>query len=183
MKCLKVPFVVHATEPPSEPPVTLGDPVALLTGYLDFYRDAVLRKLDGLTDEGLRQSRLPSGWAPLELLKHLAHVERRWLRWGFAAEAVDDPWGDWTPDRARWTLAPGETAEEVVAFYLDQCARSRIIVAQARLDDQAAVGGRFAPGEPRPTLAWILFHLLQEYARHAGHLDIARELADGAIGE
>ncbi|MGW1290104.1 mycothiol transferase [Streptomyces sp. NPDC002586] len=63
-------------EPPPEPDVTLSSPAELLAGYLDFYRDAVLRKLDGLTDEELRGSLLPSGWAPLELLKHLAYV--RW---------------------------------------------------------------------------------------------------------
>jgi Protein of unknown function (DUF664) len=45
------------------------------------------------------------------------------------------------------------------------------------------VGGRFADGDRRPTLAWVLFHVLQEYARHAGHLDIARELLDGTTGE
>jgi hypothetical protein len=55
--------------------------------------------------------------------------------------------------------------------------------AGAELTDVAAVGGRFADGDRRPTLAWVLFHVLQEYARHAGHLDIVRELLDGATGE
>jgi hypothetical protein len=62
-------------------------------------------------------------------------------------------------------------------------ARTRTIAAGAELSDLAAVGGRFADGDRRPTLAWVLFHILQEYARHAGHLDIARELLDGATGE
>ena len=62
-------------------------------------------------------------------------------------------------------------------------ARTRVIAAGAELTDVAAVGGRFTVGDHRPTLAWILFHVLQEYARHAGHLDVARELIDGHVGE
>jgi hypothetical protein len=62
-------------------------------------------------------------------------------------------------------------------------ARTRAIAAAAELSDLAAAGGRFADGDRRPTLAWVLFHVLQESARHAGHLDIARELLDGATGE
>jgi hypothetical protein len=59
------------------------------------------------------------------------------------------------------------------------------IVAESALSDVAAIGGRFGKDDPapHPTLAWIMIHVLQEYARHAGHLDIARELVDGATGE
>lgn len=165
-----------------EPPQTMSDPAELLAAYLDFYRDAVLRKLDGLSERQLRESLLPSGWTPLELLKHLAHVERRWLEWGFAGEPVRDPWGDDGPD-GRWHVADGESVDEVVAFFTEQCRRSRKIVAAARPADVASDGGRFAPPAVRPTLGRILFHLLQEYARHVGQLDVVRELIDGAVGE
>jgi hypothetical protein len=168
--------------PPGEPPETLADPRELLVGFLDFYRQAVLRKLDGMPEEELRRSRLPSGWTPLELLKHLAGVERRWFRWGFAAERFDEPWLENGPD-GTWYVGPEETADDVKALFLDECARSRRIVAGAWLGDVAASGGRFNPPDPHPTLAWILFHVLQEYARHTGHLDVVRELADGAVGE
>ena len=83
--------MVTRVEPPPEPSETLTDPRELLTGYLDWYREAVLRKLDGLPEEELRRSRLPSGWTPLALLRHLTGVERRWIRWGFAGERVDNP--------------------------------------------------------------------------------------------
>ncbi|EQD85969.1 DUF664 domain-containing protein [Saccharopolyspora spinosporotrichia] len=127
---------------------------------------------------------MPSGWVPLGLLKHLAHVERRWLQWGFAAEQVDRPWADHEPGSDdRWLLEPDDTLDSVREFFLAQCERSRAIAAGARLEDRSAVGGRFGPGDEPPTLAWILFHLLQEYARHVGHLDIARELGDGLTGE
>ncbi|HZD69777.1 MAG TPA: DinB family protein [Actinomycetes bacterium] len=168
--------------PPAEPPDTLTDPHQLLVSYLDYYRDAVLRKLDGLSEQELRSSRLPSGWTPLALLKHLAGVERRWFRWGFAAEQVDVPWLEHGPD-GTWHVAAEETTDEVKALFDDECARSRQIVAAARLGDVARSGGRFSPPDHQPALIWILFHVLQEYARHAGHLDVVRELADGVIGE
>ncbi|GAA2450685.1 DinB family protein [Streptomyces macrosporus] len=167
---------------PEPPPDTPPDPVGLPAAYLDYYRDTVLRKLDGLSEAELRRSRLPSGWTPLELLWHLACVERRWFRWGFTAEPVEDPWADQDADGRRH-VPDGMTTERVVERFRAQCARSREIVASAAPTDRAAVGGRFATEEEAPTLAWILLHVLQEYARHAGHLDIVRELADGEVGE
>jgi uncharacterized damage-inducible protein DinB len=174
-------MVTHL-EPPPEPSETLTDPRELLVGYLDWYRDAVLRKLDGLPEEELRRSRLPSGWTPLALLKHLAGVERRWFRWGFAGERVGDPELELGPD-GRWHVDPTETVDEVKALFLAECASSRRIVAAAGLRDGPAPGTAFDPSEPHPALVWILFHVLQEYARHAGHLDVVRELADGTVGQ
>ena len=164
------------------PALELADPKELLLGYLDFYRSVVARKLDGLTEPQLRGSRVPSGWTPLELLNHLVHMEARWVRWGFAAERLPEPWGD-EDQSGRWHAGPEETGAELLAAMDAGGARTRAIAAGAELTDLAAVGGRFADGDRRPTLAWVLFHVLQEYARHAGHLDIARELLDGATGE
>ncbi|TDB86140.1 DinB family protein [Actinomadura sp. KC216] len=166
-----------------EPPDTLTDTRELLLGYLDYYRDALLRKLDGMSEENLRTSILPSGWTPLGLLKHLAYVERRWFRWGFAAEQLDDIRGDRDPDTRAFHARPDESPEEIRALFLDECARTREIVAAADLQDVARTGGGFTPPEHHPALIWILFHVLQEYARHVGQLDIIRELTDGATGE
>jgi uncharacterized damage-inducible protein DinB len=174
--------MVTSADSPPEPSETLTDPRELLVGYLDWYRDAVLRKLDGLPEEELRTSRLPSGWTPLELLKHLTGVERRWFRWGFAGERVGEPFPEGGPD-GRWRVGLEETVEEVKAAFLAECDSSRRIVAGAGLQDLPAHGTAFNPSEPHPALVWILFHLLQEYARHAGHLDVARELADGTVGQ
>lgn len=166
----------------AEPAPTLSDPQRLLLEYLEYYRATVLEKLEGLDEEELRRSRLPTGWSPLELLWHLAHVERRWLVWGFLGEELPDPWADW--EEGRWAVPGGMPASEVVRRYQDQVGRSREIVADVPLAARAPVArGRFQSEAEAPTLGWILFHLLQEYARHAGHLDIARELADGATGE
>ena len=168
----------------ARPDRQITDPATLLVDYLDFYRSIVAAKVDGLSDADLRTSRVPSGWTPIELLKHVVYMERRWLVWGFLAEPVPDPWGDADAD-ARWVVAEDETVDELVAAMLAGGERTRSIVAAADLADVAPFGGRFAPTdeEPSPTLGWILHHVLQEYARHAGHLDIARELADGATGE
>ncbi|WP_129843184.1 DinB family protein [Streptomyces sp. RFCAC02] len=167
---------------PAEPSHDLGDPKELLLGYLDHYRTVLIAKVSGLTEEEMGRSRLPSGWTPLQLLWHLQRVERRWLIWGFLAEDVPDPWGDHGSD-GRWAVPDGLTVAEVTRLFQEQAARTRSIVLASDLAARAPVGGRFATEAEAPTLGWILHHLLQEYARHAGHLDIARELADGMTGE
>ncbi|WP_374493907.1 DinB family protein [Streptomyces sp. ICN903] len=171
-----------AAPPPEPPRSTPPDPHTMASAYLDYYRDTVLRKLDGLSEAELRDSRLPSGWSPLELLWHLACVERRWFRWGFTAEPLQDPWAD-QDEAGRWRVPGHMAVQDVASRFRAECARSREIAAGAAFTDRAAVGGRFADEREAPTLAWILFHVLQEYARHAGHLDIVRELADGTTGE
>lgn len=169
--------------PLPEPSDRLSDPGELLDAYLDFYRATLLRKLDGLPDEALRSSVLPSGWTPLELLKHLTYVELRWLEWGFEAHAVDEPWGDRDPVSGAWSVGPDEDLALLRERFLYQCERSRAIAAGADLLDFARVGGRFETPDAAPRLSWTLFHLLQEYARHVGHLDVVRELLDGSTGE
>src|SRR4028119_2254817 len=72
--------------------------------YLDYFRAVLVAKLAGLPPDELRASRLPSGWTPLELLKHLTHVEARWLEWGFEGRDTGDPWGDQRD--GRWPVPP-----------------------------------------------------------------------------
>jgi hypothetical protein len=172
------------TDVVEEPSVELSDLRDLLLGYLDHYRSAITRKLDGLGEADLRTSRLPSGWTPLELLKHLVYMEQRWFRWGFAAEQLPAPHGD-KDEGGRWHVDRDETVADLVSALHAAGERTRAIVTSSALSEVAAIGGRFGKDDPdpRPTLVWILLHVLQEYARHAGHLDIARELADGVTGE
>ena len=166
-----------------EPSKELSDTKDLLLGYLDHYRSVIEAKVTGLSEAELRNTRLPSGWTPLELLKHLVFMERRWLRWGFAGEPVDQPWGDSGADpQGRWQVDPDEGLAELLGLLRAGAESTRTLVAGAKLAELGAVGGRFS-ADTRPTLNWILFHVLQEYARHAGHLDIVRELADGSVGE
>ena len=139
--------------------------------YLAYYRAVLAEKVQGLSDEDLRGSRLPSGWAPIELLKHLQHVELRWLEWGFEGREVEDPWAD-SRDQ-RWHVAPDETLGDLLAALSAQAERTRAVVLR---HDLGEVGHRASDGTVTspPTLERILFHLLQEYARHVGHLDVVR---------
>jgi hypothetical protein len=168
----------------AEPRLDTPDPSAQFVAYLDYYRSAVARKVGGLSEARLRTSPLPSGWTPLELLAHLVHMERRWFVWGFLAEPVESPWGDHAggEDGGRWAVPERVTADDLIARLHAGGERTREILAAHPLDARGAIGGRFTTA-PAPTLSWIAFHVLQEYARHTGHLDIVRELADGATGE
>ncbi|MGH3510020.1 MAG: DUF664 domain-containing protein [Nocardioidaceae bacterium] len=163
----------------AEPEGHVGDVAALLAGYLRAYREVVIGKVEALDPAELRVSRLPSGWSPIELVNHLAFMERRWLVWGFLGEAVDLPWGD--DADGRWHVDGQTPLSQVVGRLRDVGHRTDVLLAENPLDRTAALGGRFA--ENPPTLGWICLHVLQEYARHAGHLDIAVELAGGPTGE
>jgi uncharacterized damage-inducible protein DinB len=162
-------------------PASTSDLRGLLLDYLDFYRGVVAAKLDGLSDADLTGSRVPSGWTPSGLVHHLVNVERRWLEWGFLGEVVDDPWRD-AADGGGW-ITLDLSHDELRRLLDDRAARTREIVEAHELTEQAQLTGRFRDAESAPQLQWILLHLLQEYARHAGHLDVARELLDGHIGE
>lgn len=161
-------------------PRSTDDLRGLLLDYLDFYRSVVTAKVSGLSEAQLRSSRVPSGWTPTGLINHLGFMERRWLQWGFMGEAVPEPWGD--RDGEGWT--DGGASMPVLLERLAEVGdRTRAIVSGHDLRDRARIGGRFASVDEAPQLHWILLHVLQEYARHAGHLDIVRELTDGATGE
>lgn len=165
-----------------EPPRGPDDVREVLLAQLELHRARLLRKVDGLTEEQLRTPVLPSGWTALELLVHLAAVERRWLEWGFRAEPLPDPWCDQGPD-GRWAVPAGASAASVVADLRARWDVSRAVVAGVPLEARSAVGGRFPTPEEAPSLGWVLLHVLQETARHVGHLDVVRELLDGRVGE
>lgn len=153
---------------------------AVFVGYLDFFRDRVIAKTLALPEDVRRSSRLPSGWTPLELVKHLAFVERRWLEWGFEGRDVAEPWGDRRDDR--WFVDPWEPTDQLVDALRAQGARTTAIAGANELSAVGQPGPRWDGAEPA-TLERVLFHLLQEYARHLGHLDVVAELAGGEVGE
>jgi len=168
------------TMPFPSPTIPASGRAEVFTRYLDYFRETVLSKVSALSDDELRRSRLPSGWTPLELLKHLRYVELRWIEWGFQGSQVDEPWGDRHGDR--WYVAPEETRDDLVAALRAQGAHTSAVVASNDLTAVGAPGPRWEGAQP-PALERVLFHLLQEYARHLGHLDIVAELAGGPVGE
>jgi hypothetical protein len=165
-----------------EPPHLAGESETL-SGFCDFMRSCVPRKLAGLSPEQIRTSHPPSPLTLGGVVRHLAYVERWWFGtvlagaehtypWTGLDEADDDPDIDfWVPD--------GATADSLIEFYVDECARSREI--QARFGLDAASIGRHR-GE-QFSARWIVTHLIEETGRHLGQMDMIRESIDGQTGE
>lgn len=157
---------------------------AALLGYLAAQRSAVVAIVDGLDEVSLRRSVVPSGWTCLGLLEHLGHAERFWAQEVLTGAVSALPWtdgpeGEWDPGAA---LVSEHRTADVLAFYRDQCARTDAIVAGLGLGDRPpGVHRRDLPAEVGDVRDVVL-HLVEETARHAGHLDIARELLDGCTG-
>jgi uncharacterized damage-inducible protein DinB len=161
-----------------------GSERALLCQYLDYQRETMLGKVDGLSGEQLGRAHPPSALTLGGLLYHLALVEESWLEVRFAGRPERETWTgvDWDADPDwEFRTATGLEAEEVLERYRDACDRSRQVVsATPSLDALSAQtlndGNRFS-------LRWVLLHLIEETARHAGHADLLREALDGTVGE
>jgi uncharacterized damage-inducible protein DinB len=154
-----------------------GDERAMLSAFLDFQRDTLIWKLAGLTEQQARTHRTPSGMSLLGLMKHLAYVERNWFQFRFLGREVYIPWrsGDREGD---FRIEADESFRSVLDFYKAEVDQSRQIAAEAAsLDTVAADANRPVP------LRWILIHMIEETARHVGHADLMREMADGRTGE
>lgn len=161
-----------------DPPM-LGSEREQLDGFLDFLRGTVVLKAAGLTDEQARRRLVPSELTTVAgLVAHLTYVEHYWF--GIVLDGRPDPWADLfeeDPD-AEFRLGMRTPIEQVVADYEAQCRRSREVAAGLGLD----ATGTTAKGEP-VNLRWVIIHMIEETGRHAGHLDLLRELLDGSTGE
>jgi len=100
----------------------------VLLGYLDYFRALVVTKVQGLSDAQLRVSPLPSGWTVIELVKHLTHVEQRWLVWGFEGQPVARPWGDSRDNR--WYVSDKEDGPDLMRALQTQGAITSSVVDQ-----------------------------------------------------
>ena len=166
-----------------EPPKS-GPELQALTGFLDWQRETILLKTDGLTREQLAQALPPSSLTLAGLVNHLALVEDTWFRVRFAGLDDDELWAghDWDADpdyefRTAVELEPDELRQR----YRHAWARSREVVARAEGLDQLSVGT--SRDGQHWDLRWVLLHMLEETARHAGHADLLREAIDGTVGE
>jgi hypothetical protein len=148
--------------------------------YLDYFRETLLEKAASMPAASVASSGLPSGWTPLQLLKHVRFVEMRWIEWGFRGGNIGDPWGDRRDER--WYVGPDETLASLADELRAQGEHTRKVVLATDLEAIGAPGPRWDGADPA-SLERVLFHLVQEYARHAGHLDIVAELAGGVQGE
>ena len=156
-------------------PFTGGEKESLHTS-LDRHRDAVLWKLEGLGDDDLRRAMTPSGTNLLGLVKHLAAVEYNWFCETFGRETEPLPFDEDDPD-ADLRVRPDESTEDVLAFY----ARARAAADKAIEEVGLEQTGTAWFGDA-VTMRWVLIHMIEETARHNGHLDILREMLDGTTG-
>lgn len=158
-------------------PPEQGDERVILQGVLDFVRGAVVRKASGLSEEQARRAAVPpSTLTAAGIVKHLTAVERFWFSIDFADLDLEHPWPE--DDRhGAFAVTDDETIEGLVAAYRAECERST-----------ASVAG-YGMGEPARAadmdfvLRYAYAHMIEETARHAGHLDLIREALDGTTGQ
>jgi hypothetical protein len=150
-----------------------GDEKQVLSAFLDQQRDAVLWKLDGLTDDQLRQPITPGGLYLLGLVKHLAAAEYYWLCDIFGRPA--EPQSLAATDDVQ--LDPGDTTDSVLGYYR----RARIASDQAIDEVDLDITAVTWLGDT-VSFRWAILHMIEETARHAGHADLIREHIDNTTG-
>lgn len=161
-------------------PEHAGSPVELVSQFHRFLRETLFWKCEGLTEEQLRWSPVPSGTCLLNILKHSLNVERWWIL-TVIGNLPDVEFDDSEDDLdADWRLEPDDTYASIRAKFEAEAARS----------EQVMVGKQWSDlvHDPRPhmadlTVGWVMTHMVEEVGRHCGHADLIRELIDGQTGE
>jgi uncharacterized damage-inducible protein DinB len=152
-----------------KPPRGRDDERTTLLSLLRYQRESLIRKVEGASAEVVRSSPVGSGTSLLWLVKHLTRAEALWVLDRFAGT------GEAAPAE---TVAHDDTVAGAVAGYRAMSARVDEVISETPLDRVGRSDGDAAD----VNLRWVLAHLLEETARHAGHADILRELADGSTG-
>jgi len=158
------------TVPDQKPPRLADGERQTLQALLQYQRDSLVRKVAGVDEAPARRQLVDSGTNLLWLMKHMARAEIVWILYRFAGQDTV------IPDDA---VQPGDTLAAAVDAYRATWARVDAIVATATSLDTLC---RRVDDDPPVNLRWVLMHLLEETARHAGHADILRELVDGQTG-
>ena len=157
-----------------------------ILGFLTYYRNVLIEKCNGLSDEQARTTSVPpSDLNLMGLVRHMAEVEQHWFRRILVAEAVAPLWsGDSHPTGDRdgeIHVLSTDTLSDSIAHLRAEISIADINLAKVTLDDLAATGAR--PESGIPNVRWIVVHMIEEYARHCGHADLIRESIDGAKSE
>ncbi|WLW56634.1 DinB family protein [Streptomyces sp. YU58] len=163
-------------------PATTADERTMLEGWLDYHRQTLAWKCEGLSDAQLRTAAVePSELSLMGLVRHMAEVERGWFR---KVLVDDDPgpiyYSDADPD-GEFHLTEADTWKEAYATWQAEIDTARGNAARFGLDDLSE--GRSKRTGDQFNLRWIYTHMIEEYARHNGHADLIRERVDGAIGD
>ncbi len=141
------------------------------------HREVMVWKLDGLDESEVRRPLTASGTNLLGLVKHLASVEYSWFCQTFGRETEPLPFDDDDPD-ADLRVEPGETTGDILAFYARARAAADRVIGEVGMEETGTAWFGDAV-----SMRWVLIHMIEETARHAGHMDIVRELIDGATGD
>jgi hypothetical protein len=161
-----------------------------LTQFLDLQRRGVLRIVEGLPEDSLRRPMVPSGWNCLGMVQHLTLNERYWFRWAMGGEEIPGTevvdghcrvvLEDMVDPDDEWLVAPQVRADTVLSRYRDEFAKADLAIAKVGLDapPRQADDWWSVFGEGVITLRWVMLHMIEETAQHAGHLDIVRELLE-----
>lgn len=152
----------------SPPPRTGTSEKEVLVGFLDYLRECVVDKVRGVAEPLVRTPGVDSGTNLLGLVKHLTHVER----YTFLGESVTD----W---QSTFHADPDDTVDGWIDAYREATSAANAVIGACA--DLASASARPSKGQP-PSMRWTLVHMIEETGRHAGHLDILRELADGSTG-
>jgi len=158
--------------PDRRTPLRIASESETLREFLDYLRESVVLKLEGLDEASARRSMVPSGTSLLWLVKHLTGVEVAWFQYALVGRPPSQ--------RDPGQLSPADTVASVIGDY-----RVTVAASNAILDEHEDVESPCARGlttkEPL-SLRWVLVHMVEETARHAGHADILREQIDGVTG-
>ena len=155
------------------------DERTLLLTMLRYTQQTAVSKVRGLSQDLARATPLETSprMSPANVLNHLRWVERSWVNTRLLGQEDDGPWTTENPD-AEFDEGSSLALDDVIRLYEEEAERTRAFFAQADLDALPRGPHR------RPfTTRWVLLHLIEETARHNGHLDILRELADGSVGD
>lgn len=162
--------------------LTPTDEDAVLMTFLDAQRGRALEIVDDLDVDQLMTPVLPSRWTPLGLIEHLGHAERHWFQQVLLGSAPPLPWPDEPGEPAGGAFTTSRSPEVVFAFYRDQIESANAVLATTPLTTPPR--GRHGQGDESQVvdLRFVVLHMIEETARHLGHLDAARELLDGRTG-
>ena len=158
-----------------------SDQKADLRRYLQEARDALLWKLDGLSEYDVRRPVVPTGTNLLGLVKHLANVELGYFGDTFGRPCADKVPLDESDPNSDMFAAPDESREFITGLYRRAWAHADATIDALALDATGHVPW-WPPDRNEVTLHRILVHVIAETCQHAGHADIIRELVDGAVG-
>ena len=166
-----------ASPPVAGQPVGTGSERPVLEAFLDFHRQVLVSKVDGISENEARRRRVPSKTTLAGLIKHMIGVERGWFQEVLAGRKPEDIGPNVGGGDESWDLAENETVSSLIEEYEQACEQSRQTAARFALDDAVP-----EPDMAQVSLRWIYVHMIEETARHVGHADILREQTDGAAG-